>query len=175
MAGPTGDYRKKGLVSTLEVSKPNQGADHGPVPTRSTVVPAVAPVCPDPQRVAHATPGVAGHRLAVGSAYGVAASGSAAAARDSDRARRLDRTTLAPHSCGHGLGRRRDLLRAGTCECATAASRPVCAGAGRYPADHPLHVEHAGTGLRRPCPALGVVSLVGSATRRVLDADRAPV
>src|SRR5260370_24592546 len=58
---------------------------------------------------------------------------------------------------------------------APPATWPLCAAAGRHAADQPLHVEHAGAGLRRPRTAAGVVPLVGPTRGQVLAADRPAV
>src|SRR2546428_9313585 len=64
-------------------------------------------------------------------------------------------------------------VRAG--QCAPPATGPLYAAAGRHAADRPLHVEHAGAGLRRPRTAAGVVPLVGQTRGPVLAADRPAV
>src|SRR6266700_2243666 len=58
---------------------------------------------------------------------------------------------------------------------ATPATWSLCAAAGRHAADRPLHVEHAGAGLRRPRTAAGVVPLVGQTRGPILAADRPAV
>src|SRR5205085_7541426 len=73
------------------------------------------------------------------------------------------------------MGYQRHLRSVRAGQSAPPATWPLCAATGRHAADRPLHVEHAGAGLRRPRTAAGVVPLVGPTRGPVLAADRPAV
>src|SRR5258708_38389717 len=146
-----------------------------PTRTVSTAVPAVSGVCSGARRVAQTPPRVVSDRPAVGPAHRLAALGSPVAARERHHPRGFDRAPLAPH-----VGRDRVRDRAGVrTRCARqpaqTGARPVPAVAGRYTANHALHAEYVGPGLRRTSAAAGVVPLVRQAARSVLVPDRPTV
>src|ERR1051325_94214 len=148
------------------------GADHGPTRTVPASLSALASLPSGSRRVADSAPGVGRDRFAVGAAYGVAAAGGATATCDAGRAARFHRTPLAPHPGAHRMGYDRHFRSVRARQCAPPATWAMCAAAGRYAADRPVHVEHAGAGLWRPCTATGVVPLGPPAPGQVLAANR---
>src|SRR5260221_234037 len=155
----------------------NQPLELPDAPTRtvSAVVPAVSGVCPSAGCVAQTPPGLVSDRAAVGPAHRLTAFGSPVAARERHYPRGFDRAPLAPN-----VGRDRVRDRAGVrtrCarQLAQTGAGPVPAVAGRYTANHALHAEYVGPGLRRTSAAAGVVPLVRQAARSVLVPDRPTV
>src|SRR5882672_5452663 len=163
-----------GSAQWVATNKPLE-LSHAPTRTVSAAVPAVSGVCSSARRVAQTPPRVVGDRVAVGPAHRLAAFGSPVAPSERHHPRGFDRAPLAPNV---GCDRVRD--RAGVRtrrarQLAHTATGPLSAVAGRYPANHALHAEYVSPGLRRTCPATGVVPLVRQAARRVLVPDRSAV